>query len=739
VTSDASAAYLFTGEGEVRAIARDLDWSRTSLGPVEAWSPTLRTVVRNCLESPFPINLWCGPELILIYNDAYRRILGSKHPRSFGRPGIKVWGEIWPDIAPMFEQIRAGGPPAYADDAPFTIERSRDGSASGDANAWFTFALSGVRDERGKVVAFLNIVSDSTGRVLAERAREAALARAEHAEARLLDIFAQAPAFMAVLRGPELVFEYANRAYYQLVGHRQLIGQPVLEALPELRGQGFDTLLSRVLDTGEPFVGREASVFLSRTEGQEPEQRFADFVYYPLTEPDGRRTGVVAHGYDVTDHVLARQDALRSRAEAEDASRAKSQFLANMSHEIRTPINAIIGYTDLLDLEVAGPLTADQRLHLERVRVSSQHLLGLVDDVLDLTRVEAGRLQVDAERTLVKTTVDEAISLVTPQAVRRQTRIENDCAGAELSFVADEDRVRQILVNLLSNAIKFTAQAGHVQITCGRSPMAGGEPGQVDEPPGAEMTWIAVQDDGIGIAPHEINRIFRPFTQLESGHTRRHGGSGLGLTISRHLARMMDGELTVESEPARGTRFTLWLPGEAAVAPQLDEIASDELAETRPPHLDAVARALLAHLPLLLDRFADRMRADARIPAAGRLGYADLVDHSASLLADLAQTLFLLESGRATPERLLQDGSEIQRIIAELHGRQRAALGWTGDAFYREWQILREEITTTLNAALTPSLDASGARRLLMRFVDRAERIGGRTLHHARAIAEDGT
>jgi PAS domain S-box-containing protein len=735
VTSTPYAGYPFAGEGEVRGIARDLDWATTSLGPVDAWSSTLRTVVRNCLESPFPINLWCGAELVLIYNDAYRHILGSKHPQSFGRPGPEVWAEIWPDIEPLFEQIRAGGPPAYADDAAFVIERSGNG-APDEATAWFTFALSGVRDEHGEIVAFLNIVSDSTGRVLAERAREAALARAEHAEARLLDIFAQAPAFMAVLRGPELVFEYANRAYYQLVGHRKLIGRPVLEALPEVRGQGFDVLLNRVLNTGEPFVGREVSVFLSRTEGHEPEQRFADFVYYPLTEPDGRRAGVVAHGYDVTDHVRARQEALRARSDAEDASRAKSQFLANMSHEIRTPINAIIGYTDLLDLEVAGPLSAEQRSHLERVRVSSQHLLGLIDDVLDLTRVEAGRLQVEAGRSLVSTTVDEAISLVTPQAFRRQTTIENDCAAAELSYVADEDRVRQILVNLLSNAIKFTGQGGRIRITCGRSPLAGDDPGNL---PVAEMTWVAVADNGIGIEPDQVTRIFRPFTQLQSGHTREHGGSGLGLTISRHLARMMDGELTVESRPGRGSSFTLWLPGEAAVAPQLDEIASAELAETRPPHLDAVARALLGHVPLLLDRFADRLRADARVPAGARLGYADLVDHSASLLGDLAQTLFLLETGRATPERLLQDGSEIQRIIAELHGRQRAALGWTGDAFYREWQILREEITTTLNTALPPSLDTSDARRLLMRFVDRAERIGSRTLHHARAIADDGT
>jgi PAS domain S-box-containing protein len=390
---DPHASEVFAGTGEVAGLARALDWAATSLGPVAEWSPTLRTLVRACLGSPFPINLWCGPELVLIYNDAYCAVLGSKHPRSLGRPGPEVWPEIWPQIAPMFSQIRSGGPPVYADDAPFTVERSggsQDGNGTGP-NAWFTFALSGVRDDDGDVVAFLNVVSESTGRMLAERSREVALLRAERAEERLLDIFAQAPAFMAVVRGEQFVFEYANRAYYQLVGHRELVGLPLLEALPELTGQGFEVLLDRVMSTGEPYVGREEPVRLTRSEGSAPEQRFVDFVYYPMTDAGGERTGVVAHGYDVTDHVLARQEAQHSRLEAEEANRAKSQFLANMSHEIRTPINAIMGYTDLLTLELDGTLTDSQRSHVERVRASSRHLLAIVEDVLDLSRIEAGR------------------------------------------------------------------------------------------------------------------------------------------------------------------------------------------------------------------------------------------------------------------------------------------------------------------------------------------------------------
>jgi PAS domain S-box-containing protein len=354
----------FPGAGEMATLCRRLDWAATPLGPVESWPAALRWAVRTVLESPFPINLWCGPELVLIYNDGYRHVLGSKHPASLGRSGKEVWGEIWGQIAPMFQQIREGGPAVYADDAPFVIE-GRDAPADrgeGETNAWFTFSLSPVRDEGGRVVAFLNVVSETTRRILAERATQAARREAEAAEARLRDVFAQAPAFLAVLRGPDFVFEFVNEAYYQLVGHRELLGRPVFEALPEVRGQGFEELLARVRDTGEPFVGREVSFLVTRTPGAPPEQRFVDLVYYPLTEADGTRSGVVAHGSDVTGQVLARQAVER------------------LEERLRTALeSADIGTWDFDP--VAGVLSWDERC---------RRMFGLApDDPVDYARFES--------------------------------------------------------------------------------------------------------------------------------------------------------------------------------------------------------------------------------------------------------------------------------------------------------------------------------------------------------------
>lgn len=722
----------FAGPGEMCALGRETDWAATPLGPVDGWPMALRIVVRTCLGSPFPINLWCGPELVLVYNDAYRHVLGAKHPDALGRRGSDVWSEIWPEIGPLFAGIRAGGPPVYAEDAPFFTERGPSDGAlpPGESNAWFTFALSAVVDEENQIVAFLNIVSESTGRLLAERAQEAALAKAEVAEARLREVFTQAPAFMAVLRGPEHVFEYVNDAYYQLVGHRELIGRPVFEALPEVRDQGFQKLLTNVMETGKPFVGRELPVILSRGLEEQSEQRYVDFIYYPLRDVDGQSSGVVAHGSDVTEHVLAREEARRARAEAEEANRAKSQFLANMSHEIRTPINAIIGYTDLLEMGIAGAVTEGQRTQLQRVRTSSQHLLMLIEDILDLAKVEAGRMDVEQERVGALQTVAAALALVGPQADKRGIRIENPCVDDTATvYIGDEDRVRQILVNLLSNAVKFTEPGGTVEVTCGTAEES---EATVKASAGGPLTYLRVRDSGIGIAPDSIEAVFLPFNQVEAGHTRTRGGTGLGLTISRQLARLMGGDLTAESALGTGSTFTLWLPSEHSPVPVSTESMLEQTRETRPEHLARVGAALQEQIRSVLDRFVKRIRHDPRMPMAVDASDADLEDHASTFLADVAQSLIVLEQSHVARARLLQDGSEIQRLIAGLHGKQRAQLGWSADALVREWEILRQEIGTAVERALpSPRADIQDTLDLLERFLVSAETISHRSLRQA--------
>ena len=322
---------VFPGDGELASLCRAFDWEGTSLGRPAYWSQALRTVVSTVLESPFAMNLWCGPELILIYNDAYRAVLGAKHPRALGRPGSEVWAEIWPEIASNFANVRNGGPATYAEDARFGMERT----SGPPGDAWFTYSVSPVRDEDGSVIACLSVLVETTKRVLGERETERARASAERAEERLRSVFAQAPAFLAVLRGENHVFEFANDAYLELVGNRDVLGKTVAEALPEVRNQGFVDLLDKVYHTGEPYVGREIPVTLQHSRGGPPEHIYLDFVYQPLTDSNGEGVGIVAHGSNVTAAVESRREAERllreserARADAE-ASEARYRFLAN--------------------------------------------------------------------------------------------------------------------------------------------------------------------------------------------------------------------------------------------------------------------------------------------------------------------------------------------------------------------------------------------------------------------------
>jgi PAS domain S-box-containing protein len=257
--------------------------------------------------------------------------------------------------------------------------------------------------------------------------------------------------------------------------------------------------------------------------------------------------------------VLETEAANRARLEAEAGNRAKSEFLAMMSHELRTPLNAIAGYADLLEMEIRGPVTDAQREDLQRIRRSQQHLLALINDVLNFAKLEAGHVHFDVRPTAVHPVLAELESLIMPQLMERQITYRYDACDPALDAMADPEKLRQVLLNLLSNGIKFTLPGGRIELSCQADP---------------HVVLIHVEDTGAGIAREQQERIFEPFVQLARTYTDRTHGTGLGLAISRDLARRMGGDLTLHSVPGTGSRFTLSLP-RAAVPATLPPLAQE--------------------------------------------------------------------------------------------------------------------------------------------------------------------
>jgi signal transduction histidine kinase/PAS domain-containing protein len=721
---DPVAAELFEGPGEMRSLARAFPWAATPLGPVDEWSPTLRVVVQMILSSGLPqIVLW-GRELIQVYNDAYAALIRDKHPAALGRGNLEVWPEVAHLNGPIYERVFAGET-VTLEDAHYPLERS--GAAE---DVYLTVSFSPVREPLGRVVGVLAAMVETT-QTVAIRAlqaeREQLYRDLEVERARLRKVVRQATAFIATLRGPDHVFEMANPPYLQLVGHREILGRPVREALPEVEEQGFVELLDHVYAAGEPYVGNEVPILLQREPGAEMEEHFVNFVYQPLRDGTGAVEGILAHGVDVTDLVLARREAeethreqtataetlqrvgrsvaaeldtervvqavtdaatsltgaqfgaffynvrnergesyalnaisgvpreavadfpmprntpifaptfhgervvrsdditedprygtraphhgmppdhlpVRSylavpvvsrtgevlgglffghelpgrfedrhesiaegiagwaavamdnarlyqaehqaRAEAERANRTKSDFLAIMSHELRTPLNAILGYTDLLLSGIPVEIPDEARQKMTRIGVSARHLLALIEEILTFSRLEAGEERVEVGPIDLPVLLDEVQALSEPLALAKG--LDFRCRYPEVPphLESDERKIRQILVNLLGNAVKFTDE---------------GEVSLAVEEVGSDVLF-RVTDTGIGIEPDNLERIFEPFWQVEGGTTRAAGGTGLGLGVARRLARLLGGDVTVDSEPGRGSTFLVRLPSRA--------------------------------------------------------------------------------------------------------------------------------------------------------------------------------
>jgi signal transduction histidine kinase/ActR/RegA family two-component response regulator len=352
---------------------------------------------------------------------------------------------------------------------------------------------------------------------------------------RLASIFKHAPVGIAVLRGPEHVYELANPPYLELAANRDVLGKPIRKALPELSDQGIYELLDRVYTSGEPFVGRSVGLILNRGDQGTREEAFFDFVYQPTFDDQGRIDGIAVVVFEVTELTKARR-------EAEAANRAKDEFLAMLGHELRNPLAPIMTALQLMRLRNVE-VAQKERAIIER---QVKHLLALVDDLLDVSRITRGKIKLKTQAVEIAEVVAKAIEMSSPLLEQQQHHLRIEVAPRGLLVDADPGRLAQALANLLSNAAKYTPSGGEITI---RGELQGGS------------VVVKVVDTGIGIEPEMLTRVFDLFMQEGQALDRAKGGLGLGLAIVRSLVVLHGGEVSAASGGrGRGSEFTIRLP-----------------------------------------------------------------------------------------------------------------------------------------------------------------------------------
>lgn len=513
------------GIGEMADLTRAFDWSRTSLGPIDRWPEVLLNLVNTLLNSRHPMFLWWGPDLVQFYNDAYRPSLGEgKHPAALGQEGEECWPEIWPIIFPQIDAVMTRGEASWHENQLVPIHRN-----GRIEDVYWTYGYSPVYTSSGEIGGTLVVCTETTSNILAEQQQRREMGR-------LADLFEQAPAFFAVLNGPQFVFEMINSPYQQLIGHRSVLGKPVREAVPEAEGQDFLKLLDMVYRTGVPYVGRGTPIQLARTPNHPHELRYLDFVYQPKREADGSVSGIIVLGVDVTDAKKSEQILLQS-----EKLNALGRMASTIAHEINNPLAAV---TNLIFLAQSAAVSPQAKEFLAAAEIELRRVAGIANQTLQFHRQQTNPGPVTAASL-----IDATLPLYQGRFSNARVKVERRDRARQPVICLDGE-IRQVLSNLIGNAID--AMQGKERRLLIRSRDS------IDWTTGRSGVTLTIADTGVGIDTVTLPRIFEPFFT-----TKGNKGTGIGLWISREIIERHRGTLKVKSRQAEhgsGTVFTLFLP-----------------------------------------------------------------------------------------------------------------------------------------------------------------------------------
>jgi signal transduction histidine kinase/DNA-binding response OmpR family regulator len=566
--TDRPASAWIEGGGELGALIRTFDWSKTPIGSMANWSPTLRIMIPVLLANRFPLLLWWGPQYVSIYNDAYIPVLGAKHPWALGKPVSECWSEIWHILKPLIDTPFKGGPATWNEDIELEIQRH-----GFPEETHFTIAYSAVPDEAAPdgVGGVLATVTEITEKVVGERRivilRDLA---ARTGDARTATEACAIAAETLARHAKDVPFALlylldADRKLAQLAGaagvERGGSISPEKIALKDhddRRGWHFPTATTPIVVDNLP--ARFADI---------PTERFSNLsraaVVLPIavlnpTETAGflvvgvnPRLKLDDHYYDFLQLMKAQvasaianarsyeEERKRSEALAE-IDRAKTVFFSNVSHEFRTPLTLMLGHIE--DMLSSSEVRPDDRNRLVIAYRNSLRLLKLVNTLLEFSRIEAGRAQAVFEPTDLAAATAELASVFRSATEKAGLSLVVDAPPLpELAHV-DRQMWEKVVLNLLSNAFKFTLQ-GEIEVKLGM---------------GHDSFVLTVRDTGIGIPPGEVPRLFERFHRVEGAGGRTQEGSGIGLAFVQELVRLHGGSVSAESRPGKGTTFRVLIP-----------------------------------------------------------------------------------------------------------------------------------------------------------------------------------
>jgi signal transduction histidine kinase len=621
-----TAASFLEGGGELGALMRAYDWAQTPLGPVAGWPQSLRSAVSILLPSKAQIVLFWGPDLITLYNDAYRPVFGGKHPRALGKPVRESWSEIWhTGLSDLFEGVLRTGEAFWAKDRAFVLERH-----GYPEETFFDVSYDPVRDESGGVGGVFCIVSETTGRVLGERrlktlrdlaARNGNAASPRQACALSLDSLAGNPhdlpfalLYLAAAEGERPVFVCGTDGTEALAGLEQWpssdtlrTNQVTLVRLDPSRGPLPTGAWSRAPEHVAviPIGAAGAAGFL--VAGLNPFRPF-DEDYRGFLELVG---GQVAAGVA---NAEAREQERRRAESLAQLDRAKTAFFSNVSHEFRTPLTLMLGPLEDTLAEAEG-LSPAARERLEVAQRNSVRLLKLVNALLDFSRIEAGRIEASYEPTNLSTFTAELASLFRSAVERAGLRFRVDCPPLEEPVYVDREMWEKIVFNLLSNAFKFTFE-GEIEVGVRRE---------------GDHVALRVRDTGVGIPPEDLSHLFERFHRGKAARGRTLEGSGIGLALVQELVKLHGGRVAVESATGQGSVFTVWLPlGPAHLPP--DRIRAARALVSTGLRGEAYVQELLGWLPAgSLQQAGEERPRDAGDPTAAPPARILLADDNADV------------------------------------------------------------------------------------------------------------